>query len=58
LKLGRIQSCTTHNNLSSDMQLSTGGIQAKSLADIDAATKLHQLTKPIRVLKLQVQQQE
>ncbi|CAK9267262.1 unnamed protein product [Sphagnum jensenii] len=42
----------------SDMQLSTGGIQAKSLADIDAAAKLHQLTKPIRVLKLQVQQQE
>ncbi|KAH8932095.1 hypothetical protein BDL97_19G055500 [Sphagnum fallax] len=58
LKLGRIQSCTTHNNLSSDMQLSTGGIQAKSLADIDAAAKLHQLKKPIRVLKLQVQQQE
>jgi hypothetical protein len=58
LKLGKIQSCTAHNNLSSDMQLSTGGIQAKSLADIDAAAKLHQLTKPIRVLKLQVQQQE
>ncbi|CAK9213207.1 unnamed protein product [Sphagnum troendelagicum] len=59
LKLGKIQSCTTHNNLSSDMQLSTGGIQAKSLADIDAAAKLHQLTKPLNgVLKLQVQQQE
>ncbi|CAK9856518.1 unnamed protein product [Sphagnum jensenii] len=59
LQLGKIQSCTTHNNLSSDMQLSTGGIQAKSLADIDAAAKLHQLTKPLNgVLKLQVQQQE
>jgi hypothetical protein len=41
------------------MQLSTGGIQAKSLADIDAAAKLHQLTKPLNgVLKSQVQQQE
>jgi hypothetical protein len=41
------------------MHLSTGVIQAKSLADIDAAAKLHQLTKPLNgVLKLQVQQQE
>ncbi|CAK9869854.1 unnamed protein product, partial [Sphagnum jensenii] len=47
LKLGKIQSCTTHNNLSSDMQLSTGGIQAKSLADIDAAAKLHSTDKTL-----------